>query len=111
MPPMKAKIKNLFKFLGRAWSSGLYGKAGILLATFGCLMFIGLFQRDASIQNFVINTWKLGAAYEQRDSERDTLNKLEHNINLLKANSPDYIEELGLQYLNIGDAKLKVLKF
>jgi hypothetical protein len=108
---MKGKIKNLFKFIGRAWSGNEHGKIGIFAAIFGIFMFVGLFYSDASIQRFVVNVWKLQDAYEQRDSEQDTLNKLEKHIQLLKENSPDYIQELGLKYLNVGDSKLKVLKF
>lgn len=111
MPPMKGKIKNLFHFIGRAWSGGTYGKFGILFATFGIFMFAGVFQGDASIQRFIVNSWKLQDAYEQRDSEQRTLNKIENHIELIKTNSPDYINELGLQYLNIGDSKLKILKY
>ena len=111
MPPMKGKIKNLFRFIGRAWSGGTYGKLGIVLATFGIIMFAGLFHGDASIQRFVINSWKLQDAHIQRESEQNTLNKIEHHIELFKKNSPDFIDELGLRYLNIGDSKLKVLKY
>ncbi len=111
MPPMKGKIKKLFKFLGRAWSGGPLGKLGIFLSIFGCFMFIGLFQGDASVQRFIVNNWKLQTAYEQRDSEKATLAKIETHLDLLKKNSPDYIEELGLRYLNVGDPEIKILRF
>ena len=32
------------------------------------------------------------------------------HIDLVQKNSPDYIEELGLKRLNMGDAKTKILK-
>lgn len=108
---MKGKIKNLFSFIGRAWSGGTYGKLGIFLAAFGIFTFLGLFHSEASIQHFTINIWKLQTALEQRDSEQLALNKLETHIQLLKENSPDYIQELGLQYLNIGDPQIKILKY
>lgn len=108
---MKGKIKNLFKFIGRAWSGGTYGKFGLILTIFGIFLFIGLFHGDASVQRFVVNNWKLQTAYTQRDSDRDTLTKIEKHIQLLKENSPDYIEELGLRHLNVGDSKMKILKF
>ena len=111
MTPMKGKIKNLFAFLGRAWAGGIHGKMGIVFTTFAAFMFIGLFQGDASVQRFIVNNWKLQTAYEQRDSEKATLAKIETHLDLLKKNSPDYIEELGLRYLNVGDPEIKILKF
>ena len=107
---MKGKIKNLFNFLGRAWSGGIRGKLGIILALFACFMFIGMFWGDVSIQRFGINAWHLRTAQEQYNAETTKLNELQQHIKLLENYSPDYIEELGLKYLNIGDAKIKILK-
>ena len=45
---MKEKIKNLFSFLGRAWSGGIRGKAGIALSLFAGFMFIGLLGFDVA---------------------------------------------------------------
>ncbi len=110
MTLMKGKIKNLFNFLGRAWSGGIRGKLGIILALFACFMFIGMFWGDVSIQRFGINAWHLRTAQEQYNAETTKLNELQQHIKLLENYSPDYIEELGLKYLNIGDAKIKILK-
>ncbi len=107
---MKEKIKNLFSFLGRAWSGGIRGKLGIVLALFACFMFIGMFWGDVSVQRFGINAWHLHNAQTQLESETEKLNQLQHHIKLLQNYSPDYVEELGLKYLNIGDAKVKILK-
>ncbi len=107
---MKAKIKNLFKFLGRAWSGGLYGKIGIVLSLFAIFIFIGLFLGDVSIQRFTMNIWHLNNAREQLMVEQNTLDDLNKHIELLQNYSPDYVEELGLKYLNIGDPQSKILK-
>ena len=40
---MREKIKNLFGFVGRAWSGGIRGKVGILFAIFAGFMFIRIF--------------------------------------------------------------------
>jgi hypothetical protein len=42
--------------------------------------------------------------------EQQTLDKLHRHIKLLQNYSPDYVEELGLKYLNIGDSNIKILK-
>ena len=110
MPFMKGKIKNLFNFMGSAWSGGARGKLGIILTMFACFMFIGMFWGDVSIQRFGYNIWQLGNETEQLTSERETLNELHRHIELLQNYSPDYVEELGLKYLNIGDPRVKILK-
>jgi hypothetical protein len=108
---MKEKIKNLFYFLGRAWSGGIRGKFGILLAAFASLMFIGLFWGNVSVQRVTMNIWHLNKATEQLEAETATLTEIQHHIQLLQNYSPDYIDELGLQYLNIGNPKVKILKY
>ena len=115
MPLMKGKIKNLFSFLSRAWRGGARGKLGIILALFAGFMFIGLFWGDVNVQRFAMNTWHLkDISYRAVE----TLEKVDfiacenpnNSLKLLQNYSPDYIEELGLKYLNIGDAQVKILK-
>ncbi len=110
MPLMKGKIKNLFSFLSRAWSGGGRGKLGIVLTLFAAFMFVGLFWGDVSIQRFTLNIWRLNQAQSQLTSEQATLQELQTHIELLQNYSPDYVEELGLKYLNIGDPHAKILK-
>ena len=107
---MKGKIKNLFAFLGRAWAGGARGKLGIVFATFAAFMFIGMFWGDVSIQRFTMNIWRLNQSEAHLAAEQDTLNKINHHIELLQNYSPDYVEELGLKYLNIGAPDTKILK-
>ena len=107
---MKGKIKNLFTFLGSAWSGGARGKLGIILTLFAGFMFVGLFWGDVSIQRFGYNLWQLGNEREHLVAEQTTLKELQHHIELLQNYSPDYIEELGLKYLNVGDPRAKILK-
>ena len=104
------KIKNFFGFIARAWTGGTRGKLGILFALFAIFMFIRMFLGDMNIQRFIANAWNLNrenAELTQQKAVRDTL---EHHIDLIRNGSPDYIEELGLQYLNIGDPKFKILR-
>lgn len=110
MPPVKEKIKNLFGFIRRAWSGGLKGKAGIILAIFAIIGLVGIFSGEENIQGFFINAWHLKHEQQQLLNEHAKLDALKHHIKLLQNYSPDYVEELGLKYLNIGDPKTKVLK-
>ena len=110
MPSMKEKIKNLFHFLGSAWSGGARGKLGIILALFAGFMFVGMFWGDVSIQRFGMDILELHNVQSQLTTEQETLNELNRHIKLLQNGSPDYIEELGLKYLNIGTPDTKILK-
>ena len=111
MTRMKEKIKNLFSFLGCAWSGGIRGKCGIALSILACVMFISLFCGSVSVQRFGINIWHLNNAIEQLEHEQHELERVQQHILLLQHHSPDYVDELGLKYLNIGDPKFKILKF
>lgn len=110
MPPMKEKIKNFFGFIGRAWSDGIYGKFGIVMLVFALFIFVRMFWGDVNVQKLIINVWRLHGEQEQLAAEQEKLQKIQRHIELLQGYSADYVEELGLKYLNIGDAKYKILK-
>ncbi len=110
MPPMKEKIKNFFGFLGRAWSDGARGKFGIFMLIFAVGIFIRMFWGDVNVQSLIINTWHLRAEQEQLAAEQKELQSIRRHIELLQGYSADYVEELGLKYLNIGNPQFKILK-
>ena len=110
MTCMKEKIKNFFGFIGRAWTGGSRGKWGILFAIFALFMFIRMFIGYTNVQHFVMNIWYLNNERAELAQQTEKLNELRHHIQLLHDYSPDYVEELGLQYLNIGDPKYKILR-
>ena len=107
---MWEKIKNLFGFIGRAWTGGPRGKFGILFALFAIFIFIRMFVGYTNIQRFVMNIWYLNNERVELENQTAKLDELRLHIQLLRDYSPDYVEELGLQYLNIGDANYKILK-
>jgi len=107
---MWEKIKNLFGFIGRAWSGGIRGKIGVLFAVFAGFMFIRIFWGEVNVQKFVVNIWRLNAEQQQLDAEQQKMATLSRHIQLIQEYSPDYIQELGLKYLNVGDADFKILK-
>ena len=110
MACMKEKIKNFFGFIAQAWTGGSRGKLGVVFAVFAVFMFIRMFLGDMNIQRFIINAWNLNHERAELATQKRIYNTLEQHIELLKNASPDYVEELGLQYLNIGDPKFKILK-
>ena len=110
MTRMKEKIKNFFGFIGRAWTGGPRGKWGILLTLVAISMFVRMFVGYTNIQGFVMNAWRLNNERAELEQQTARLDELRKHIQLLHDYSPDYVEELGLQYLNIGDPRYKILK-
>ena len=110
MPPMKEKIKKFFSFIGRAWSGSFRGKIGVLLSIFAAFMFIRIFWGEVNLQKFIVNIWRLTAEQVQLYQEQAKLDTINKHIELLQSYSQDYVEELGLTYLNIGEPKIRILK-
>lgn len=110
MAYMKEKIKNFFGFMGRAWRGGIRGKIGILCAVFAAFMFIRVFMGDVNVQRFVINIWRLNNEQAALTDAQHELESIKRHIELIQGYSADYVDELGLKYLNIGNANLKILK-
>ena len=110
MPRMKDKIKNLFGFIGRAWRGGVRGKFGVFFAAFALLAFIRIFFGEVNVGRFVTNIWRLDTEHAELAAEQKKLQTINHHIKLLKSYSRDYVEELGLHYLNVGDPEFKILK-
>ena len=110
---MKEKIKNLFMFLKSAWTDGPRGKWGIIFMLVSVFFFIRLFCGDQNIQGFVINAWHLKHDRIELENNQKQLRQMEQHIYLLQHpnSSSDYIEELGLQTLNMGNPEFKELKY
>lgn len=111
MPPMKEKIKNLFAFIGAAWRNSLRGKAGVGLMCIAIYVFLSMFWGTPNIQRFFVNMWRFNTMQTNLIQSKNELAELERHNALLQKNSPDYIEEIGLSILNIGDSKTQILRF
>lgn len=110
---MKEKIKNFFAFLKSAWVSGPRGKIGIILMLLSVFFFVRLFFGTRNVQSFIINAWHLNRERAELVVAQKQLQQIQHHIYLLQHpnSSSDYIQELGLQTLNLGDADFKELKY
>ncbi len=104
------KIKNFFGFAGSAWSGGIRGKIGVICALFAIFMLGRMFFGTVSAQKFVMNIWHLHSETRQLESDKKTLETYQNHIKLIQSYSPDYVEELGLKYLNIAPSGTKILK-
>ncbi len=110
---MKEKIKNFFVFMKNAWIDGPRGKIGIILMIVSLFFFARLFYGEKNIQSFVMNAWHLNQEKKELAIAQQKLDKIQHHIYLLQHpnSSSDYIEELGLKTLNLGDAEYRELKY
>ena len=96
--------------MGRAWRGGNSGKIGLVLALFAVFIFIRIFFGTVSIQNFIMDGWRLRKEQRYLAAEATKLAEINRHIKLVMDHSPDYIEELSQKHLNLGDPKLRILK-
>ena len=110
---MKEKIKNFFAFAKRAWVEGPRGKIGLCLMILSVFFFVRLFYGEKNLQSFIINAWHLNHEKKELAVAQQELGTIQRHIYLLEHpnSSSDYIEELGLKTLNMGDADFKELKY
>ena len=110
---MKKKIKNFFEFAKRAWTSGSRGKIGIILMLLSMFFFIRMFCGTRNVQSFIMNAWRLNHERTELAIAQQQLKEIQHHIYLLQHpnSSSDYIEELGLRILNVGNPDFKELKY
>ena len=110
---MNTKIKNLFIFIKNAWLGGPRGKIGFLLVIVSIFFFARLFYGEKNLQSFVKNTWYLNKERKELAVADAQLAQIQHHIYLLQHPnaSSDYIEELGLKTLNMGNPEFKELKY
>ena len=75
--------------------------------------FIRLFCGTRNVQSFIVNAWRLNHERAELSVAKEQLQEIEHHIYLLQhANqTSDYVEELGLQTLNMGNPEFKELKY
>ena len=110
---MKEKIKIFFDFVKRAWNASSRGKIGVILMLLSIFFFVRLFCGTHSVQSFAINAWRLNHERAELEIAKKQLHEIQHHIYLLQHpnSSSDYIEELGLQVLNMGNPEFKELKY
>ena len=110
---MWEKIKNFFSFMKSAWTTSARGKLGVLFLIIAIFFFVRMFFGTQNIQGFIANAWHLHRNRATLTMEQQKLEQIQHHIYLLQHpnNSADYIEELGLKTLNLGNPEFKELKY
>ena len=86
---------------------------GIIFMLFAIFLFARLFYGTQNLQGFVVNAWHLKHEHVELEIAQKQLKQAQQHIYLLQHpnSSSDYIEELGLQTLNLGDPEFKELKY
>lgn len=110
---MKEKIKNLFAFMKSAWTTSSRGKFGIVMVLVALGFFVQIFMGNQNIQHYAISIGKLNHERKELAVLQKDLKQIQHHIYLLQRPNPDsdYIEELGLKTLNLGNPEFKELKY
>ena len=93
--------------------AGPRGRWGFIFMLLSVFFFVRLFFGTPNIQSFVINAWNLKHERAELAVAQKKLQQIQHHIYLLQHpnSSSDYIQELGLQTLNLGDGDFKELKY
>jgi hypothetical protein len=107
---MWGKIKSALAVFFRGAFSGMHGFIGAALIVFSVWLWVGFFTGAANIQNYIRGLRNVGAADARIDALRARLNRTELRIKLLQEHSPDFVAEMGLVHLNLGDPALKEIK-
>jgi hypothetical protein len=110
---MKEKIKEFFDFVKRAWVAGWRGKVGLALLIFSLFFFVRLFSGTPNIPGFIRNMIRLNHEQTALTNAQNDLENIKTHVYLLQHpnSAPDYIEELGLKTLNLGNPEFKELKY
>jgi len=87
--------------------SGFAGAAMVLLSLYFCF---DLLTGTASLQNFIKNRRDLGRADTAIEIRQKQLDKVNMHIRLIQEHSPDFISEMALRHLNLGDPKVLIIK-
>ncbi|MDR2769886.1 MAG: hypothetical protein LBB08_00370 [Rickettsiales bacterium] len=107
---MWGKIKSAFGILFRGMFASFYGFAGAVLTAISVWLCVGLFTGAANIRSYVRNRRTLRESDAKIAALAKELAKTNMHIKLLQDHSPDFVSEMALQKLNLGDSETMILK-
>ena len=107
---MGEKIKSLALTFVRGATGGLQGFIGAALTIISVCFLAGLFTGTTNIQTYFRNRNALGNTDAKIESLQGQLDAANLHIKLIQSHSPDFISEMALKYLNLGDPKMMILK-
>lgn len=107
---MWQKIKSVLLVFVRGAFSSWKGFLGAVMIVASIYLFTGLFTGIASVQNYIKNARALNKADDKIAAIRSELETTNRHIKLLLDHSPDFVSEMAVKYLNLGDPNAKVIK-
>jgi cell division protein FtsB len=107
---MLDKIKSAARVFFHGMTSSLTGLSGAVLVVLSLYLLAGLFTGVANVQNFIKNWNELGKTDSKIAALQQQLDRTNLHIKLLQQHSPDFVSEMALRHLNLGDPKLMIIK-
>jgi cell division protein FtsB len=104
------KIKSAFTVFFTGMFSSMRGFLGAAMVAVSVYFFVGLFTGVASIQNYIKNLNSMHTSTSRIEAEQQKLDTINHHIKLLQEHSPDFVSEMALRHLNMGDPKSLIIK-
>ena len=107
---MLEKIKSIFRVFFKGAIQSFPGFIGAAMVVLSVYFVIGLFTGTANIQNLVRNRIALSKADGKIAAAEEQLDRVNLHIKLLQEHSKDFISEMALKHLNLGDPNLLIIK-
>lgn len=107
---MFGKIKSIAGVFARGCAGGWRGLAGAALLVFSAYLFVGFFTGVANIKNYIANRYELGTADARLYAAKNRLDRTSRHIRLLSEQSKDFVSEMALRHLNMGDPEMRIIK-
>jgi hypothetical protein len=105
-----SKIKSILGIFLRGMFGSWRGALGAALIALSIYLFIGFFTGTANIRNYIKNMAALRRADAIIEDKQKKLDETNLHIKLLQEYSPDFVSEMALRHLNIGDPELFMIK-
>ena len=107
---MWEKIKSIAGIFVRGATGGALGFLGAAMILVSIYFLAGLFTGTTNVQNYIRNRRALGNTDAKIAELTRRLETENLHIKLLQSHSPDFISEMALKHLNLGDPKMMILK-
>ena len=107
---MLEKIKSAFAILFDGTFKSWRGFLGMAMILFSLYFLIGLFTGVASIQHYIRNLRNTKTSDTRISAKQKELSMINLHIKLIQEHSPDFVSEMAIKYLNMGDPNSSIIK-
>jgi len=107
---MWEKIKSVILFFVRGSVQGWRGPLGAAMIIFSVYLCFGFFTGVTNIQNYIRNLRELERIDARTEMTRKRLEATNRHLKLLSEHSPDFVSEMALRHLNMGDPAMMIIR-